>query len=77
MWTFVFFILEISQKFFCWLVDQQTLADISIQIGKDKFIEKNDKFIVSFGLYKGVFPYWGKNDTVKMVDTINNNDIRR
>ena len=35
------------------------------------------KFIVLFDRYKGVSPYLAKNDTEKMVDTINKNDIRR
>ena len=57
--------------------NSQVPAIISFQIGNKIFIEKNDKFILSFDRYKGVSPYRAKNDREKMVDTINKNDIRR
>ena len=41
----------------------QAPAILSFQIGNDKCIEKNSKFLVSFGQYK-------ENDTEKMVDTV-------
>ena len=54
----------------------QAPAIISFQIENGKFIEKNDKFIVSVHRYMGVSPYRVKNDTEKMVDTVNRNDIK-
>ena len=56
---------------------RHTPAIISFQIVNDVFIKKNYKFIVSFDRYKGVSPNRAKNDTEKMVNTINKNDIRR
>ena len=34
-----------------------------------------DKFIVPFGQYNGVSPYWAEKDTERMVDTIIKFDI--
>ena len=55
---------------------RQTPAILFFQIKKSKFLEKNGKFLVPLSQYKGVSPYQGKNDTEKMVDTINKNYIR-
>ena len=56
---------------------KQAPAIISFQIGNNIFIKRKDKFIISFDQYKGVSPYQAKNDTEKMVDTINKKEIRR
>ena len=52
-------------------------CDNIVSNGNNIFIKKKDKLIVLFDRYKGVSPYRAKNDTEKMVDMINKNDIRR
>ena len=59
--------INFSKFIFAFDVDvwtwSQAPAILSFQIGNDKCIKKNSKFIVSLGQYK-------ENDTEKMVDTV-------
>ena len=55
----------------------QAPADITILEILDNLLTKTDVLTVSFNWYKSVLPYQAENETLKMVEMINNFDMNK